>query len=341
MVPLSEINDVRRRAIKQLEDEWSAMSKIKTILTNYHEFNIHETENLRNFDFEPYHAEDINLIVHVDSLDMLKTAIEAGANSILFGGESYHHEALTPRTYQEATSLTHRAGKQLYIATPRIVRDADQPDLEEILSAVKEADAVYVHNVATLGLVRRLTNLPIHTDYSLIVFNSEIIKYLKYINVKGVTLSPELTFEQVKSLTKDSPLPVECIVHGRSELMISSYCVAGSFLGGVGEHKCSQPCKRQRFYLRDRKAAIFPIVTDQFCRMHILNSKPLSMLSYVADFKKAGISAIRIDARAMSSKELDITIKNYRRALFGDSIAEDNDFDFTRGHYFRGILLKD
>ena len=333
MVPVSVINDARRRATKQLEGVLLDRMRNRRPSPKYN-------KNLGEVDLTPYIAiaKNTALTVHVDMLEMLRTAIAAGADAILFGGDSYRHQALTPADYQQAIETAHLAGVKIYIATPRIVRNAEQHALEAILTSVDESDGVYIHNIATLHLAARLTPLPIYTDYSLITFNAATIKYLKALNVAGVTLSPELTFDQVKALAKTSPLPVECIVHGRTELMISSYCTMGSFLGGVGEHKCSQPCKRQHFFLRDRKSTLFPLFTDQFCRMHILNSKPLSMLPYAADFKKAGISKIRIDGRAMPVSELENTIKNYRRALQGDIINEPENLDFTRGHYFRGVV---
>ena len=353
MVPVSVINDVRRRAIKQLEDKKLASIKLRRPSLRHYELvgarnKEQGASEIANSVLDPcpltlvpketpYIAESITLTVHVDTLEMLKIAIEAGVDAVLFGGDSYHHEVITPELYRQAIDIAHNAGGKIYIATPRIVRNDEQSVLEEIWTAVEDADGVYVHNIATLNLARRLTDLSIHTDYSLITFNSQAINFLYNLGVDSVTLSPELTFEQIKSLVKSSVLPIECIVHGRAELMISSYCVAGSFFGGVGEHNCSQPCKRQKFFLRDRKAAIFPVVTDQFCRMHILNSKPLSMLPYAADFKKAGVSAIRIDGRAMTNEELENIIKDYSRALQGASLTEPENFDFTRGHYFRGV----
>ena len=87
--------------------------------------------------------------------------------------------------------------------------------------------------------------------------------------------------------------------------------------------------------MRDRKSAIFPVVTDQFCRMHILNSKPLSMLPHVKTLAEAGVNSLRIDGRFLSTRELDKIVKSYRAALDGEELEED--FDFTRGHYFRGV----
>ena len=327
IIPISELNEIRRQATDILNDK--RLSKfIKTTK------NVQIKSKFKRV--FPSKNKGFYLQVAVDNIEKLNLAIQAGADLILFGGESFHHEIITPKIYRQAISIVQNAGKKIYISTPRIVRNAEQPQLEKILTSVDNANGIYVHNLATLRLAKNLTNLPICSDFSMITFNSETIKFLAEFGVESVTLSPELTLEQIKSLTKNSPLPVECIVHGRIELMISSYCTAGSFIGGVGEHICSQPCKRQKFYLRDRKQAIFPIVTDQFCRMHILNSKILSMLPHVMEFKNIGVNRIRIDGRAMPNNELFQTIRNYRLAMADNLVVEEN--DITRGHYFRGVL---
>ena len=336
MVPISELNELRRRAVDALENSrLTKNNNVKHISSSLDTI-------LVNNSIKPYKPEQTLLNVAVDNLEALKIAINAGAHAILFGGESYHHANISPQTYQTAIQLAHNAGRKLFIATPRIVRNADQPALEKIISICTNntnfiPDGIYVHNIATLRLVRRLSDIPIHSDFSLITFNSATIQVLNTLNVKSITLSPELTLEQIKSIAKVSPLPLECLIHGRIELMISQYCTLGSFLGGVGEKKCSQPCHRSHFFLKDRKDTLFPIVTDQFCHMHILNSKPLSMLPHIKTLMDTDIKFLRIDARYIPNNELSNTIKLYLRTLSGDSISEPDDFDFTRGHFFRGV----
>ena len=81
--------------------------------------------------------------------------------------------------------------------------------------------------------------------------------------------------------------------------------------------------------MRDRKDVLFPVVTDQFCRMHILNSKILSMIERRKDFNGVA-TRIRIDCRTMNDEEIFRTVQAYK--FTGEEIA-----DFTRGHYFRGV----
>ena len=314
MVPISELNDVRRRAVEQLET---------LRLKKFEREKISVTIPAPNPLIPNLYSLTPKLVAHVDTLEKLKLAIDSGANEILFGGETFTNQPV--KNISAARELAHERGKKISLATPRLVRENEMPTLEKIFSA--GADAVYVHNLATLRLAKKYS-AQIRTDFSLHVFNSATINFLKNLGVAGVTLSPELNFAQVKSLAKKSPLPVECIVHGRQELMISAYCVIGSFLGDLDKKNCPHVCRTKNFYLRDRKGELFPVVTDQFCRMHILNAKTLSMIEHRADFD--GVTRIRVDCRDLTLQETAQIVHAYKA---GGAEIEN----FTRGHYFRGV----
>ena len=250
--------------------------------------------------------------------------------------------------------------------TPRIVRDEHLPQTLAVLDAAASLDVpVYVHNIGILRLARE-RGLAVCTDTSLVAANRETLAFFADEGVAAATLSPELTLEQVKALAAESPIPVECLVHGPIELMVSEYCTLGSFVGTPKDSKaakeaggaagktgvpgCTMPCVRGKYQLRDRKGIDFPIVCDQFCHMHILNSRPLSMLPHVVALRDAGVAALRIEGRAYEAEELAKIVKNYRYVLGLSSeevaereeeIAELEGKNFTRGHYFRGVGNKD
>ena len=309
MIPISELNDVRRRAVEQLE------------ILRLKKFERHRLAPAEEKTYPPYVFEGTKIIAHVDTPEKLKVALDAGADEILFGGETFTNQPV--KNISEAIELTHKRGKKFSLATPRIVREGEAFNLPD------DIDFVYVHNLATLSLVKKLSDAPIRTDFSLHVFNSATINFLKSLGVEGVTLSPELNLVQIKSLAKKSCLPIECIVHGRQELMISAYCVPGSFLGNLDKKNCPHVCRAKNFFLRDRKGELFPVVTDQFCRMHILNAKTLSMIEHRADFD--GVARIRVDCRALTLQETAQIVRAYKSG--GEEIK-----NFTRGHYFRGVL---
>ena len=339
MVPMSEINEARRKAVEALD-----ALRLKEIEAREHRPEPKFTDRIARP--TPKKAD---FLVAVDTLGKAEAALAAGADGILFGGESYEHRVIAPEEYERAWQMAREAGARIDFNTPRIVHDGQQKHVERLLDAFAAfpPDAVHVHNIAMLALVRRLTDFAIHADYSLISYNKQTLAFLKDYGVAGATLSPELTAKEIRQLAKESPLPLTCIVHGRLELMVSNYCVTGSFLGGCGEGPCTQPCTRGHFALKDRKDALFPLAMDQFCHMHVLNSKVLSMMPHAMKFRAAGIETMQIEAKAMGEKEIAAIVKAYRKAMpFPEEpdeaqlswIHEQEGKDITRGHYFRGVL---
>lgn len=339
MVPMSEINEARRKAVEALD-----ALRLKEIEAREHRPEPKFTDRIARP--TPKKAD---FLVAVDTLGKAEAALAAGADGILFGGESYEHRVIAPEEYERAWQMAREAGARIDFNTPRIVHDGQQKHVERLLAAFAAfpPDAVHVHNIAMLALVRRLTDFAIHADYSLISYNKQTLAFLKDYGASGATLSPELTAKEIRQLAKESPLPLTCIVHGRLELMVSNYCVTGSFLGGCGEGPCTQPCTRGHFALKDRKDALFPLAMDQFCHMHVLNSKVLSMMPHAMKFRAAGIETMQIEAKAMGEKEIAAIIRAYRKAMaFPEEpaeaqlswIHEQEGKDITRGHYFRGVL---
>lgn len=313
MIPISELNEVRRIVTEKLES-----LRLKKFEKNISGVKISEKIVKKIYT-------QTSIVAQVDSLEKIKIALKSGADAILFGGENFCNRIITSDELKKAVEIVHTHDKKIFLSTPRIVRENEIDNLRKNLSAAN-FDTIYIHNLSTLNLLENFQH--IWTDFSTIVFNSETIKFLKNLGIEGVTLSPELNLNQIKNLAKISPLPVECIVHGNLELMISSYCAIGSFLGNIHEKICEKICRKNNFYLQDRKNILFPVVTDQFCRMHILNSKTLSMIEHRNDFEN--ISRIRIDCRFMNLDEISKIIHAYK---FGGAEIEN----FTRGHYFRGV----
>lgn len=337
MIPMSEINEARRKAVEQLDE-------LRLAEFRYPKRQLEALQETR-----PLPAKTASLMVAVDSVAKLKAAIDSGADGILFGGESYAHKAIALEDYQQAWNLAKAAKVRIDFNLPRIIKENHQKSIEKMLVAWQETcppDAVHVHNIGALALVKRLTKLPVHADYSLISYNKNTLAFLREYGVAEATLSPELNLKQIQEIAKESALPLTCIVHGRLELMISEYCVTGSFLGGVDGGACTQPCTKGHYALKDRKEARFPLVMDQYCHMHVLNSKCLSMLPHAMKFAPMGI-AMRIEAKAMTEGEIRHIVKAYRKAMKLPSeldeaqeawVKEQEGSEITRGHYYRGVL---
>ena len=90
----------------------------------------------------------------------------------------------------------------------------------------------------------------------------------------------------------------------------------------------------------------FPLVMDQYCHMHVLNSKSLSMLPYMKELRETGVKRFRIEARGMGADRIKELVRTYRQALghHSDFLPEEmkrlkdiEGRDVTRGHYFHDV----
>ncbi|MFA7468590.1 MAG: U32 family peptidase, partial [Desulfotomaculaceae bacterium] len=239
--------------------------------------------------------------------------------------------------------------------TPRILHDMDLKRYREELKPILELepDGIMAGGYGLLPVLREITVLPLAADFPFNVFNRQSAIFLKEQGLFRVTLSPELTGEQVQELAAGVPLETELIVHGFMPLMVSRYCAVGSLLGGKCEDKkCTAPCRGASFGLLDRKNVVFPVETDSSCLMHVFNSRELCLLDTLPYLAGAGLASIRIEARRDNVEYVAKTVRAYRNILDGlrDKPNRLPDLEtavreltaqgpgYTRGHYYRGVM---
>lgn len=332
MVPMSEMNEARRMACESLDAaRLAAFAPARQAVHKY-------DEPLQPKAHKRAGASSV-LTVHCDSLGKVNAALRAGAERILFGGDCFNHQLPSNEDYVKAAELCRKTGRQLAFATPRIVKEAQLGYFDKLFALWQqlEPDLVYINNNGLWPLGRKYAGLKLAADMSLNIFNSQALQFWQENGAAVAVLSPELTMAQVEHLAAVSPLPLECMIQGRLEMMVSEYCVGGSFLGRLHEGPCQFNC-REQLYLGDRKEARFPVATDQFCRMHILNAHELSLLANVQHMAEIGVASLRIDGRDYDEARLGELVTLYRQVLGGAVAAPENLPGTTRGHYFRGVM---
>jgi putative protease len=346
-VPVKEINQLRNRAVSELEELRIARGKRKPCPESGIKLPKPATCS---------QPEQPLLAVSVYSPGELAEAIEGGADLLYYGEglfcsgkgrdreKAFHFEA----DYENAVRLVRAAGRKVFFKTPRIVKDSEMPAVDEILDAAKTlaADGVLVSNLGVFRLAKA-RGIPVILDSPLNVFNSYSLDFFCRKGAEKVTLSPELTLEEIRPLAAAGP--AEAIVHGRLELMESEHCVVGGLLGGK-KKRCTAPCKSGNYSLVDEKNYEFPLVMDPTCRMHLLNSKALCMLEHVPKLLDARVASIRIETLGMSGEEKEeqgirkftrmyrAAIDNYlEKGKAGTGTCDKLGKGFTTGHYFRGV----
>ncbi len=335
MVPVSEINEARRLAMQMLEE--TRLQAFAGGKRQQKPMSIRDI-GLPKAPLGAKIARRGSLQVQIDTLEKAEIACRHGADSLLFGGDHFSRQPVTVESLAAVAELARRWKIPVHLATPRmIMQEMEESVAREMAAAGQHGFAgVYLSGVTALALARNHSELPLSADWMFNTFNSHAIALLSEEGVRSVCLSPELTLEQIGALSKRTVLPMECLVHGRLPLMISAYCVAGSFVGELDKGNCRQACQTPMF-LQDRKDERFPLMTDQYCRMHVLNGKTLSLTGNIARILDSGVSVVRIDGRALAAAELATSVTAYRQELLGGMPDLDR-AGSTRGHFFRGVL---
>jgi putative protease len=334
MIPSSVINGLRRDAVRQLEN---------AILSEYVRPQAAAVPAAMAA-VSPAHADTgtLELAVRCDSLECVEEAVQAGADRVIFGGESYAHTAVDPKDWVRAVELAHRGGASVWAASPRILRQQDTDTvLEELRAAVQAGvDGIYAGTAGIFALLQEQNIvIPVAGDWSLNIFNTVAAQeYIRH-GCSGLTVSPEATLRQIRAIAAAVAVPIEVLAQGRLEMMVMEFCPIAAFAGkGVKEH-CQAHCRRNAFSLEDQHSDVFPVRTDQYCRSHILNSRDLDMAPYFSDLAQSGIGRLRIEGRGRSRQWIAKETRRYRRLCDGTEtllLSRENQ-TVTRGHFFHGI----
>ena len=342
MWPASVLNALRRDAVTALE----------TALITHHveSWQALQVTGDVDYDFKAQHKLSYDtcpmISARVDEIEGVKAAISGGAQKIVFGGDRLSRTPYALSIYDEVARLCAQSDVICTFATPRVVKDDEVEAYKRTLEAIVQAhpDSISIHVPQALLWLRELGYTgAIEADTGLNIFNTPTLHFWEQLHISCVNPSQELTLKQITELAKHSHVPIETMIHGYTEMMISEYCAIASFVGTGSKVNCPMPCVKESYSLKDRKGEIFPIRTDPYCRMHIMNSHEMDMRAYVPMLLQKGISILRIDGRHMKPSYVKDIVSQYVGIATGTMEAPPKKIDsqgesITRGHYFRGIL---
>lgn len=342
MWPASVLNALRRDAVIALE----------TALITHHveSWQALQVTGDVDYDFKAQHELSYDtcpmISARVDEIEGVKAAISGGAQKIVFGGDRLSRTPYALSVYDEVARLCAQSDVICTFATPRVVKDDEVEAYKHTLEAIVQAhpDSISIHVPQALLWLRELGYTgAIEADTGLNIFNTPTLHFWEQLHISCVNPSQELTLKQITELAKHSHVPIETMIHGYTEMMISEYCAIASFVGTGSKVNCPMPCVKESYSLKDRKGEIFPIRTDPYCRMHIMNSHEMDMRAYVPMLLQKGISILRVDGRHMKPSYVKDIVSQYVGIATGTMEAPPKKIDsqgesITRGHYFRGIL---
>lgn len=280
--------------------------------------------------------------VVIDSPEAAREAVRSGADRIYL---SLSRE----EELRRALDCVLSRDREVALKTPRVFLPEEEREVGELLElASSYSVGVLVSSLGALSMALDFPGLKLYGDYPLNVFNSGTARLLVGMGLRSVTVSPELSFSGMEPLARFYGPVLECLVHGVVEVIVSEQCVVGGCIGGRQGAECLAPCRRGKFYLRDRLGIEFPVVVDGKCRTHVYNSRELCLIERLGRFVELGIGAVRINAETLDPAYVGRVVRSYRLALeeggsrellrkLKEELSSFSPLGFTTGHYFRGV----
>jgi putative protease len=334
LLPVSELNRIRREVVRQLEEQRSLPPRWQ-MLQPVDPCRISPASTSS----EPAHASSAEpeLALLVRTFAQLEAAL-ATRPAVLYC------EFEDPKRYREAVKIAREKGTPgmlIYVAPPRIFKPGEDWILQQVRSA--QADGVLVRNhehLAAFADTRRVG------DFSLNVANPLTAEYfIRDFGLERVTASYDLNADQLEDLVRGAPAHwFEITLHQHMPMFHMEHCVFCAFLSkGKDYRDCGRPCDKHEVRLRDRVGAAHPLKADAGCRNTVFNARAQTGAEHAGRLLAAGVRRFRLEFLDESAEDLTRLVQGYQRLLRGEISGETlwrefkliNQLGVTRGQLGR------
>lgn len=304
IVPIKYINELRREALNQL-------NQARSQITNRKIEDIQEDFNY----IKKFKKESKKLKVKVHNLYQLAAiASLKGIYSIYYDDLQTFTIAIKEYPHLNIIPVEHR-----------IINDFNKIQIN--------SEAYVINNY---GDLLKHENSRLICDSYMNIANELSVASLCDFNIESITISNEMNKGQIQTLIENIKLkydtlpPLEMVVYGHLQTMISKYCFIAKELGYTQKH-CGA-CKKNQYALLDRMNYIFNVTTDEDCNVTIYNSKALHLIDYIHEILEMGITSIRLDFSTENPQEVERITKAYL-AEFNNEEYDLHLIDTTFGYY--------
>lgn len=275
------------------------------------------------------------------SLPQVQAALEAGVGMIYADFEFI-------KQFPAAVEAVHAAGKQIALATPRIHMPGENGYHNNILRL--QPDAVLVRNTGALYYYLRhrqenpgVKHPRLIGDFSLNIANHKTVELFLEAGCDIVTPSYDLNIQQMVDMLGQSQgmaADMEIVIHQHLPMFHTEHCVYCTFLSeGTDYTNCGRPCEEHRVSLQDRIGMSHPVRVDEGCRNTVYNAIEQSGAEYLKNFLELGVRSYRVEFLEETPEQVHEVIRLYSQALRGEisgtqvwkTLKATNQLGVTRG----------
>ena len=264
----------------------------------------------------------------VGSRDSLAAAIQAGADSVYFGGgqlnmrsHSANHFDLNDLDYIVATCREH--GIKTYLTVNTIIYDDDVETMHAIVDAAVKAgvSAVIASDVAVMTYCRKV-GMEVHLSTQLNISNVEALEfYSRFADVS--VLARELNMKQVRHIHDEiarrnvcgpsgKQVRIEMFCHGALCMAVSGKCYMSLHAANRSANRgqCVQVCRRS-YTVTDNETGNQLEIDNKY----IMSPKDLKTIRFIDKMMEAGVRVFKIEGRARGPEYVYTVVSCYKEAI--------------------------
>ncbi|MCM1157077.1 MAG: U32 family peptidase [Clostridium sp.] len=303
----------------------------------------------------------IELLIPAGSPEVLKVAVNYGADAVYIGGEAFGLRAkahnFTVEEIADAAVYCHENGVKLYVTANIFAHNDDLEGIRAYFEQLKETeiDALIISDPAVFMLAKEiLPEVDLHISTQANNTNYGIYRFWHDLGASRVVSARELSLKEIKEIRLHIPeeMEIESFVHGAMCISYSGRCLLSHFLTGRDANRgaCTHPCRWKYGVVEEKRPGEYFPVEEDGRGTYIFNSKDLCMIEYIPELIDAGIDSFKIEGRMKTALYVATVARTYRNALddferspelyrknlsrYREEIGKCTYRQFTTGFYF-------
>lgn len=261
---------------------------------------------------------DIEILAPAGSQESLIPAVRLGADAVYLGAEKFSARSNAKNfSFSELAQVVeycHVRGVKVYLTVNTLLKDSEFVDVLDLLKFACEipVDALIIQDMGLLKIIKKVgPGMRLHASTQMSIHTPAGARALYELGFSRVVLARELSKNQIKEIAKASPIELEVFVHGALCMSVSGQCYLSAMIGGRSGNRgrCAQPC-RLPFSISGKSN-------------FDLSLKDLSLIDYIPELQKIGVSSVKIEGRMKRPEYVAVTTKACKLVKDGQKISDE------------------
>ncbi|HAB60648.1 MAG TPA: peptidase U32 [Lachnospiraceae bacterium] len=274
------------------------------------------------------------LLIPASNLEVLKVAINYGADAVYIGGEMFGLRAKAKNFSKEdmiaGIKYAHQFGKKVYVTANITAHNRDLEGVAEYFEEMKDInpDALIISDPGVFDIAREvIPDMELHISTQANNVNYRTYLFWKRMGAQRVVSARELSLNEIAEIRKNIPddLEIETFIHGAMCMSYSGRCLLSNYFTGRDANlgACTHPCRWKYHIVEETRPGEYMPVFENDRGTYIFNSKDLCMIEHIPEIIEAGIDSLKVEGRMKTALYVATVARTYRKAIDDYYISEE------------------